>query len=175
MKKLILINVILITSIFLLGCTGQIDNFEDNLIYNEQINNKNTVEPEIFDDEKNDYNLPINNTELIDCENDLNCLIDAVQQNKEAKAILESNLHLFENEYINKDYLEIIFEENKFILFRKILNEKGLTGSCEFSKEELTLFLKNWNENSFNSNYYNNFNCKGSLYEISKNDGETNE
>ena len=110
--------------------------------------------------------------DAIDCGENLDCLIQAVEEEKEAKAVIESKMVLFDKEYNNTDYLEIFFEGNKIILFRKILNEDGLSGSCEFSKEQAIYFLEKWNENSFNSDYFDEFNCKGEIYDIFDDNGD---
>lgn len=105
--------------------------------------------------------------DAIDCGENLDCLIQAVEEEKEAKAVIESIFTISNRDYINKDYLEVRKEGQEFVLYRRILlGDAGSEGICYFTKEQLEEFLSSWNTKSFETNYYAQFNCEGNLYTI---------
>lgn len=176
-KKIILMLVILAFSFSLLGCINQVEELNPEDIFVDENNNdlnvvntsmvgNNVVAPIQKVGEEPNFVMPVTASSVIDCENSLDCLINAVKDNKEAKAIIESVYRISNKDFVNKDYLEVKTSEQGVSLYRIILVENfEVDGSCYFTKEQLLNFLPNWNVQSFETNYYEDFNCKGRIYD----------
>jgi hypothetical protein len=105
------------------------------------------------------------NPGYVDCNTNLNCLIQALNEGKESKATIETVFRSRSKDFTNLDYLEIVKEGQNFILYRTIIqNDYYTSGNCHFTKQQLITFLEDWNTNSFETNYYTEFNCEGDLY-----------
>jgi len=160
LKKFVLL---LVALFFLFGCTQvSVDDnsfdFDFNTDFNSNLNsvNKSQVVSDGLDD-----------VILFDCGDSLDCLINAVRDEKPAKAIIESVQKIGNYEIKNTDYLEIIIKSNLFILYRNmVIGDLKNDGTCDFEKQELISFLEKWNYNSFETDYYETFFCKGKIYTV---------
>lgn len=168
-------------SLFFMGCVNSVEG-DQNILVNEEndlldsdVSNNDLGEITPQEQIVNTQNNAVQEVEVssklgvdaIDCGENLNCLIQAVQEEKEAKAVIESIFTISNRDYINKDYLEVRKEGQEFVLYRRILlGDAGSEGICYFTKEQLEEFLSSWNTKSFETNYYAQFNCEGNLYTI---------
>ncbi len=153
-KQIGILVILLVLLIALFGCTS----FQ-GVDENNSFNNSSSVN---------------SSTDLVDCDSNLSCLIKEITEGKSVKATIESVYVLNGKDYVNTDYLEIRSENDSFIVYRKVMNvEFGLDGNCSFSKEDVIPFLENWNENSFNTDYYSK--CQGAIYDSDYSEGELNE
>lgn len=113
---------------------------EDNT--NELNNNESIVFPITQEDitisnvEKFNSIIPKITAVTINCENNLDCLINAVKEEKQAKAIIKSAIVEGNYTFENKNYLEFRLENQLFVLYRVMLfGELNYGGSCELKNK----------------------------------------
>lgn len=170
-KGLFLLSVISIM-FFLMGCVEEdmSDNgFDDELIVKD--NNIQNNDERVFNDstQKQTVAGEIDSADgFLDCGNSLDCLIQAVRDEKQVKAIIE-NVFTSESgkQYVNQDYLRVKEYEGDFELYRRneiimgFLVEELIDGKCYFSKDELISFLEKWDTKIFEVDYYEKYSCEG--------------